>query len=80
MKNLRKLFILSILTLSFASLALFGIGEDKKDVDTDKGTVKAKTIEECEAPGWAKTIGHEQQWKLHNGCPSTEDKKEEASK
>lgn len=22
----------------------------------------------CEAPGWAKAIGHEQQWLLHNGC------------
>jgi len=80
MKNLKKLFTLSILTLSLASLALFGIGEDKKDVDTGKEAVKAKTIEECEAPGWAKAIGHEQQWKLHNGCPSTDGKKEEASK
>lgn len=29
----------------------------------------AKTVNKgCEAPGWAKAIGHEEKWKLHNGC------------
>ncbi len=23
---------------------------------------------DCEAPDWAKAIGHEEKWKLHNGC------------
>lgn len=26
-------------------------------------------IERCRVPEFAKKIGHEQQWKLHNGCP-----------
>lgn len=26
------------------------------------------TKEECEVPEWAIKIGHEEQWKLHNGC------------
>lgn len=30
---------------------------------------EAKTANpECEAPAWAKAIGHEEKWKLHNGC------------
>ena len=29
----------------------------------------AKVVnKECEAPDWAKAIGHEEKWKLHNGC------------
>lgn len=24
--------------------------------------------EECTVPGWVKKIGHEEKWKLHNGC------------
>ena len=28
-----------------------------------------KTVnKDCEAPDWAKAIGHEEKWKLHNGC------------
>jgi hypothetical protein len=68
---MKKLFTLSILTLSFASFALFGIGEDKKDAD-NKGAIKEKTAEECEIPAFAKAIGHEDQWLLHNGCPPRE--------
>jgi hypothetical protein len=25
-------------------------------------------VERCKVPEFAKKIGHEQQWKLHNGC------------
>lgn len=31
--------------------------------------------EKCQAPKWAIAIGHEDQWKLHNGC--TEENVEE---
>lgn len=67
MKNLKTLFIVSVLTASFSVLALFGIGEDKKD--TEQATTKEKTAEECEIPAFAKAIGHEDLWLEHNGCP-----------
>ncbi len=75
MKNLKKLFTVSILTLSFASFALFGIGEDKKDTD-NKEAVTEKTAEECKIPAFAKAIGHEDLWLEHNGCPPREKKQE----
>jgi len=74
MKNLKKLFTVSILTLSFASFALFGIGEDKK------GSAKEKTKEECEIPAFAKAIGHEDLWLKHNGCPPREAAEKEEGK
>jgi len=33
-----------------------------------------KSKEECRAPKWAIAIGHEEMWKLHNGCPTKKDK------
>ncbi len=75
MKNLKKLLTVSILTLSFASFALFGIGEDEKDTD-NKETVTEKTAEECKIPTFAKAIGHEDLWLEHNGCPPREKKQE----
>jgi hypothetical protein len=41
-------------------------------------TTNANT-EECAAPDWAIKMGHEDKWKLHNGCGSTI-KKEDADK
>jgi len=35
---------------------------------------------ECEAPGWAKAIGHEEKWKMHNGCNSATPKASETEK
>ena len=79
MKNLKTLLTVSVLTLSFGVLALFGLGEDKKE------TAKEKKAEECKIPAFAKAIGHEDMWLLHNGCPprnTTEgkDKKAEEAK
>lgn len=54
-----------LLTISFSTLALFTIGKDKDGTNKDK----EKTAEECEIPAFAKAIGHEDQWLLHNGCP-----------
>ena len=75
MKNLKKLFTVSSLTLSFATFAFLGIGEDKKDTD-NKEAVAEKTAEECEIPAFAKAIGHEDLWLEHNGCPPREKKQE----
>lgn len=71
MKNLKTLFTVSVLTVSFSALALFGIGEDKKD--TSQEAAEVKTAEECVIPAFAKAIGHEDQWLLHNGCPPREE-------
>ena len=78
MNRLKTGFTVSILTLSFSALALFGIGEDEKEPTAEV----VKTAEECEIPAFAKAIGHEDQWLLHNGCPPREDKdaKKEDSK
>ncbi len=37
---------------------------------------------DCEIPGWVKKIGHEEKWKLHNGCvdDATKPKQEMADK
>ncbi len=77
MKNLKKIFILSALTVSFGAFALFGIGGDEKE------TTQEKTAEECEIPAFAKAIGHEDLWLEHNGCPprkTTEKKEKKAEK
>ena len=43
-----------------------------------KKEVEATTAEkECEAPDWAIKMGHEDKWKLHNGCGSTATEKSE---
>lgn len=47
---------------------------EEKKIELAKAAVEpeakaAKTVnKECEAPDWAKAIGHEEKWKLHNGC------------
>jgi hypothetical protein len=33
-----------------------------------------KPSEDCEIPDWVKKIGHEEKWKLHNGCAGNETK------
>ena len=33
-----------------------------------------KLSEDCEIPDWVKKIGHEEKWKLHNGCAGDETK------
>jgi len=78
MNNLKIGLAVSVLTLSFSASALFGLGEDEKGSESEA----VKTAEECEIPAFAKAIGHEDQWLLHNGCPPREDKdtKEETSK
>ncbi|BAS68181.1 hypothetical protein [Bathymodiolus septemdierum thioautotrophic gill symbiont] len=63
---MKKLFILLALVFSISAVALFGFGDDN-------AKVKEKTAEACEIPAFAKAIGHEDQWLLHNGCPPKKD-------
>jgi Domain of unknown function (DUF4395) len=37
-------------------------------VDTPRASVDAAEAERCKVPDFAKAIGHEQKWKLHNNC------------
>lgn len=73
MKNIKKLFVLLVLISSFSVVALFGFGDD---VSKDK----QKTAQDCEIPTYAKMIGHEDKWLLHNGCPPRKDIKKEGKK
>lgn len=70
MKKFKKLLTLLVLTMSFSAVALFGFGEE------DSADVKKKTAADCEIPTYAKMIGHEDKWLLHNGCPPRKDTKD----
>lgn len=74
MKKLKEFFILLMLMLSFSAFALFGFGEDKN------ADIKEKTASECEIPAFAKAIGHEDQWLLHNGCQPRKEANKDAQK
>jgi hypothetical protein len=41
---------------------------------------ETKTPEGCEIPAFAKAIGHEDKWLLHNGCPPRKDAKKNQTK
>ena len=72
--------VLGVLTLlsSLSALAIFGLGEDKKESNS-QAKPQEKTDKDCEIPAFAKAIGHEDMWLLHNGCPPRE-KKENTDK
>ncbi len=63
MKNILALFfILSALSFSLQSMA------DDKKVTSASESEKKVADTKCQAPKWAIAIGHEEMWKLHNGC------------
>ena len=74
MQNFKKLLALLVLTMSFTAVALFGFGED------NSADVTEKTAADCEIPLFAKAIGHEDKWLLHNGCPPRKDADKNAQK
>jgi hypothetical protein len=39
-----------------------------QDVSATNAPQDPSEAERCKVPEFAKKIGHEQQWKLHNGC------------
>lgn len=69
MKPLLSLFFIAVLSLnSINTLA----SEPQKN---DEKTAAQKAEEErCKVPAFAKAIGHEELWKKHNGCPTSEGK------
>jgi hypothetical protein len=72
MKNTQSiLFILSaLLTAAYASTLM---ASEPVTAPSD-GPVEQIVDETCQAPKWAIAIGHEDKWKLHNGCTEeTED-------
>ena len=69
MKKIRILFALSWALIALGAVAVFEFGDDNTQ---DKKTVKEKTAQECQIPAFAKAIGHEELWLLHNGCPPRE--------
>ena len=73
MKGIRYLFAISWTLIALGAVAVFEFGDDNTQ---DKQTVKEKTAQECEIPAFAKAIGHEDMWLLHNGCPPREESQE----
>jgi hypothetical protein len=63
MKNTLTLFFI----LSALSFSLHSMVDDKKNPPASE-TEKTLTATKCQAPKWAIAIGHEEMWKLHNGC------------
>lgn len=70
MQGVRILFAILWTLLPLGAVALFGFADETKEQSKES----VKTTEACQAPKWAIAIGHEQMWKLHNGCPTDEDK------
>jgi hypothetical protein len=47
-----------------------------KKVQHQSTSAASTSTEDCVAPDWAINMGHEEKWKLHNGCGNTSDKKQ----
>ena len=67
MNGLKRLF-----AILWTLIALDAAAQEQQDKQS--AAESTKTSEECQAPKWAIAIGHEQMWKLHNGCPTDEKK------
>ncbi|MBW5290172.1 MAG: hypothetical protein Rsou_1560 [Candidatus Ruthia sp. Asou_11_S2] len=75
MKNLKTLAssLVLILGSSLLSFSVFAVNDNTvKEENTT-----TKSVEECQASSWAIAIGHEQKWKLHNGCPTKQEPQQE---
>lgn len=68
MKNILMLFII----FSALNLSQYSMADDKKN-DASSPTEKPLVDSKCQAPKWAIAIGHEEKWKLHNGCNEKKD-------
>jgi hypothetical protein len=80
MKNIKRLTVLSALIFSTVITASwFDSGEDKKQEIAKSVTIE-KIAKDCEIPAFAKAIGHEDKWLLHNGCPPRKDAKKNEAK
>ncbi len=61
-----------LLIPAFLALIFFVANSSLIHADTNKSAVQTDTGSgDCEIPSWVKKIGHEEKWKLHNGCADT---------
>jgi len=67
MKHTHSAAILLSALLSAAYASALLASEPATD-PTDIAAAQAAVDEKCHAPKWAIAIGHEDKWKLHNGC------------
>ncbi|HIB97950.1 MAG TPA: hypothetical protein EYO69_05870 [Candidatus Thioglobus sp.] len=77
MKGIRYVLAISWTLIALGAIAVFGLSDNKEVKTSD--TIE-KTVEECEIPAFAKTIGHEDLWLKHNGCPPREEVQEKGEK
>lgn len=66
MKYQTRLIVITILS-SLGVSTVYAADEEGKNTEAVKE-------DRCKAPAWAVAIGHEEKWRLHNGC-TTESKK-----
>ncbi|RLA01340.1 MAG: hypothetical protein DRQ47_08205 [Gammaproteobacteria bacterium] len=79
MKNTKStLFILSALLAATYASSLMA---SEPVTDPTEEPVEQIVDEKCQAPKWAIAIGHEDKWKLHNGCTdeNAEEKKQKTT-
>ena len=67
------------LIYSVANSALIN-GTESNDQGSAQTNAAQTDNSDCQAPDWAIKIGHEEKWKLHNGCKSTESKANKVTK
>lgn len=79
MKNPQSILLIlsTLLTASYASSLM---ASEPVTAPTDEPAEQV-VDEKCQAPKWAIAIGHEDKWKLHNGCTEkkAEEKKQETA-
>ncbi|CAC9650501.1 hypothetical protein [bacterium endosymbiont of Bathymodiolus sp. 5 South] len=81
MKNIKRLIVLFVLIVfTVAAILWLNSSNDKKDASKEVEALETKTPKDCEIPAFAKAIGHEDKWLLHNGCPSRKDAKKNQAK
>ncbi len=76
MKNLKALSSSLILILGGGLLSFSVFSVDNDNAVKEENTTP-KSFGQCQAPIWAIAIGHEQKWKLHNGCPTEQESQQE---
>jgi hypothetical protein len=58
--------IIFIALIIFIAVSYFPL--DPTSITTNTQSTQTEKNPDCEAPQWAIDIGHEEMWKLHNGC------------
>jgi len=74
-KEIQNVNIVQYLLIpAFLALVFFVANSSLIHADINKSPLKTATTDtnksngDCEIPSWVKKIGHEEKWKLHNGC------------